>query len=378
MTDKKYMTDNLIKVIDMKKFLGVILGVAAVAACSKSGVEYSEPGEIALNPVNEVSKTKATTEGTTFPQNNIIGVFAYQQELPAQSEAREFNDANVFLSNVQFKKDVTNWAGWNGTAHQRYNWPRSGSILFAAYSPYREGDAVTHAFSADGNTVTKDELSGDFTQPEDISKTVDFLWSPVTSNSYNVGTVNMEFKHAMAWITVMVRSNDTENTTIDVKNLTISGMNTKGSFKTNKGDISWTLSSEADDVKDIVAYNSVSGQRVTDSYTAVESTANGILVIPQDITDDMVLKLTYTYKYNNGATPDPITTTRELALKNLEDNTTAHNAITRWENGKHYIIEIQYGASNEILINPSVTDWTSVTASYTEGASASDTAPSTE
>ncbi len=351
----------------MKKFLGIILGVAAVAACSKSGVEYSEPGEIALNPVNEVSKTRATTTGTTFPQDNIIGVFAYQQELPAQSEAKEFNDADVFLSNVQFKKDVANWAGWNGTTHYRYNWPRSGSILFAAYSPYIEGNTVAHSFAADGTTVTKDEFSGEFTQSDDISKTVDLLWSPVTSNSYNVGTVNMEFKHAMSWITVMVKSNDTDNTTIAVKNLTISGMNTKGSFTTNKGDISWTLSSEPGDVKDIVAYNGgVNGQEVTDTYTAVESTSNGILVLPQDITDDMVLKLTYTYTYNNGATPEPITTTRELALKNLEDNTPSHNAITRWENGKHYIIEIQYGASNEILINPSVTDWTPVTASYTE------------
>ena len=54
----------------MKKIISIVLGVAALAACTKTSVSYEQPGEIALAPVTRANMTKAAITGTTFPTTN--------------------------------------------------------------------------------------------------------------------------------------------------------------------------------------------------------------------------------------------------------------------------------------------------------------------
>lgn len=61
----------------MKKIISIVLGVAALAACTKTSVSYEQPGEIALAPVTRANMTKAAITGTTFPTTNDMGVYAF-------------------------------------------------------------------------------------------------------------------------------------------------------------------------------------------------------------------------------------------------------------------------------------------------------------
>lgn len=346
----------------MKKFIGIILGAAAVVACSKSSVEYSAPTELTLSPVTEVSKTKAAIDGTTFPTANIIGVYAFQKDLDPESSYVEFVDPATFLSNVQFSHDDGQaagiWAGYNGSSHYPYYWPRTGSIILAGYSPY-QSSGISYSFAADGTNVTKDSFTGEYSESTDLSKTVDLLWSPATKTSYSSGKVPMRFKHATSWLTFKAKSNDNA-TTITITGLTVTSVNTKGTFTTTGENIEWNLSTVASDTKNITVFSG--SKPVTGEFEPVENASNGLLVLPQDVEDNMYANLSYSYTYNNGGTPITLSHTEPIQLNKLIDTKT--NAyITEWEAGKHYILNIEFGASQEILIEPSVEQWVEVTAS---------------
>ena len=67
----------------MKKIISIVLGVAALAACTKTSVSYEQPGEIALAPVTRANMTKAAITGTTFPITNDMGVYAFYNTVDA-------------------------------------------------------------------------------------------------------------------------------------------------------------------------------------------------------------------------------------------------------------------------------------------------------
>lgn len=222
----------------MKKIISIVLGVAALAACTKTSVSYEQPGEIALAPVTRANMTKAAITGTTFPTTNDMGVYAFYNTVDAGTTKDNFlANSAAYLNNVKFinKTSSANWGG-----ETSYYWPKTGSLVFAAYSP----SAATLAYSAGEDKFSK----ADYVQSTDLRSTVDLLWSPMTATSYDKGTaaVPMTFYHAMSWVTVqVVAANSDSHKQFKVKSVKLNGIVNKGAFETSGATIHWTPS-EAD------------------------------------------------------------------------------------------------------------------------------------
>ena len=350
-----------------------MLGVSAVVACTKSSVSYEPAGEIALAPVNEINKTKTTVTGSAFPADQIMGVYAYYKaDCPGGSAASAFKFASTYLDNVQFKQNGTYWAGWKDGNAYPYYWPKNGSLVFAAYSPLTDAakkPAVeSHTFKADGNAVVSDIFKNDtFTQSRFTDKTVDFMWSPVTASSHTSKSnhVAMTFYHAMSWITFKAKFTkpaDKATTTepvITIKSLTLDNVATKGKFETHVAEIKWTPIVDANAIEPqqpIVVFRGEGDKALalTAKSVDVENTANGTLVIPQEITDDIVATITYDQHVPGTAKVE------QKAVLHLNQCKVGEQTLGTWMNAKHYIYDINFtfGTDDQIYIAPSVQPWT--------------------
>lgn len=357
-----------------------MLGVSAVVACTKSSVSYEPAGEIALAPVNEINKTKTTVTGSAFPADQIMGVYAYYQaDCSNGSPASAFKFASTYLDNVQFKKNGTDWAGWKDGVAYPYYWPKNGSLVFAAYSPLTDAAGkpavASHTFKADGTEVVSDIFKNEtFTQSRLTDKTVDFMWSPVTASSHTSASnhVAMTFYHAMSWITFRAKFTkpaDMATTTepiITIKSLTLDNVATKGKFETHVDEIIWTPIVDANAIQQpIVVFRGEGDQALalTAESADVENNANGTLVIPQKITNDIVATIVYDQHVPGTAKVE------QKAVLHLNQCKVGEQALTTWMNAKHYIYDINFtfGTDDQIYIAPSVKEWTREDVS-TEGA----------
>lgn len=360
----KLSFNNILYFLKMKKLFIVMLGASAVVACTKSSVSYEPAGEIALAPVNEINKTKTTVTDAAFPADQIMGVYAYYQaDCPGGSAASAFKFASTYLDNVQFKKNGTDWAGWKDGAAYPYYWPKNGSLVFAAYSPLTdaEGDAAvdSHTFTADGTAVVSDIFKNEtFTQSRFTDKTVDFMWSPVTSSSHTSASnhVAMTFYHAMSWITFKAKFTKPEGmatTTepvITIKSLVLENVATKGKFETHVSAIKWTPD---DTHKESISILRDGAQALTATSANVETTANGTLVIPQEIKSDIVATIVYDQHVPGTAVVE------QTAKLHLNQCKVGNQPLLEWTNAKHYIYDINFtfGTDDQIYIAPSVEPW---------------------
>lgn len=360
----KLSFNNVLYFFKMKKLFIVMLGVSAVVACTKSSVSYEPAGEIALAPVNEINKTKTTVTDAAFPADQIMGVYAYYQaDCPGGSAASAFKFASTYLDNVQFKKNGTDWAGWKNGAAYPYYWPKNGSLVFAAYSPLTDAEGAaavdSHTFTADGTAVVSDMFKNEtFTQSRFTDKTVDFMWSPVTSSSHTSASnhVAMTFYHAMSWITFKAKFTKpegmatTSEPVITIKSLTLENVATKGKFETHASAITWT---QDDTHKESISILRDGAQALTATSANVETTANGTLVIPQEIKSDIVATIVYDQHVPGTAVVE------QTAKLHLNQCKVGNQPLLEWTNAKHYIYDINFtfGTDDQIYIAPSVEPW---------------------
>lgn len=344
----------------MKKIISIVLGVAALAACTKTSVSYEQPGEIALAPVTRANMTKAAITGTTFPTTNDMGVYAfYNAGKEKGTPKNEFLAGSAaYLNNVKFvnRTGSVNWGG-----ETSYYWPKTGSLVFAAYSP----SAAKLAYSAGEDKFSK----ADYVQSADLASTVDLLWSPMTAASHDKSTdaVAMTFYHAMSWVTVQaVAANSDSEGKFKVKSVKLNGIVNKGSFETTVDDIDWTLSSAAVDVKTLSVFSNDTYTEIEKMTPAVvlETVAKGTVVIPQSLGDAVTLTVVFSQKMPTGAWSADQTLTFILNKCKV-----GAEQIDSWKNGKHYIYTLSFNikgdgtGDNEILIAPKLEDWADVTAS---------------
>lgn len=346
----------------MKKIISIVLGVAALAACTKTSVSYEQPGEIALAPVTRANMTKAAITGTTFPTTNDMGVYAFYNTVDAGTTKENFlANSAAYLNNVKYinKTSSANWGG-----ETSYYWPKTGSLVFAAYSP--SSAALSYAAGQDKFSKT------DYVQSADLSRTVDLLWSPMTAKSHDKTTaaVPMVFYHTMSWVTVqVVAANSDSHEKFKVKSVKLNGIVNKGSFETSGATIDWTPSTLEADKQTLTVFND-NNYKVVEYPTAekpaqaLENVAKGTVVIPQDLEDAVTLTVVFSQKMPTGEWSADQT----LPFK-LNVCTTGEPAVAlkKWDNGKHYIYTLNFnikGATgeNEILIKPTLTNWESVTA----------------
>lgn len=347
----------------MKKVMMIVLGAAALVACTKTSVSYEETGEIAFAPVVSLN-TKAAVEGTAFPAANEMGVYAFYDEAAAAGTAIASFNGTAYLNNATFAKNGSVWAGKG----QSYYWPKTGSLVFAAYSPV----ATTLSYDLASDTFS---VAG-YTQASATDKTVDLLYSNVTATSYasQKAGVPMKFNHAMSWVTIKGATDKKANNLFKISSLTIKKVNTVGDLAATSEKATWSNVGTTADIAVFAAADADAAQVLDTTAAAVETNANGTVVVPQTIADELVLEVKF-YQ-NNGQLwlAKEQTTTVKLNSCKQADGT----AITAWEAGKHYIytLSFKYSGSTdpddpsendyEITIAPEINDWTTVNAEAVE------------
>lgn len=345
----------------MKKSIAIVLGLASLAACTKSSVSYEQTDQISFAPIASVNKTKAAVSGTTFPVDNLMSVYAYYKDVAAGSQNTTFVTPDTYLDKADFKKNGTTWAGWDSStsSHNPYYWPKTGSLIFAAYSP--ETPALTHSFAVTDGKITDKFTATDYVQSSNLAETVDLLWSPVTEVSYDKTSgkegVPMTFYHAMSWVTIKaVAANEASKEKFAIKSLKLLNVSGKGDFYTNKDAITWTPSYAVADKNALAVYSDAAGTKVTTTEQVLENEELGTVVIPQNL-DDVKLEVTFIQATGNTGT----WTADQTIPVDLKDCKSGTETISAWGSGKHYIYTLSFNYdSDEITIAPDVEDWKDV------------------
>ena len=326
----------------MKKSLIIALGAIALVACTKTSVSYEQTGEIGFAPVVRKNSTKAAVEGTAFPEQNIKVFGYYDNSMPVNSAYVDGKFAVEYLPGVEFAKKGTNWAG----ATTPYYWPKTGSMLFAGYSPV---DFAGVTFTLASNKFSVAECP----QPE-FSATKDLLYAGYTTSVLG-GTAPMTFSHALSWVTIKAKAAAANQ--IKITNIKFVGLAEKGS---SDGLPEWTVSGTNEQLN---VFAPTSAFAVPAAETLVESHKNCGLVFPQELTN---AEIVISYEMNNGADQ---WFAQAPFVKKLNSLKSGANTIEKWEAGKHYTYIINFSAieggqdsSNEITIAPTVNNWTPVTA----------------
>lgn len=353
----------------MKKIIYIAFAALAIAACTKSEVEYDgNGGELALSPVSYLS-TKAAITSNVFPESNHIALFAYHN--PGQVATENVTDysvfaANQYLNNTEFYYNTTSptdkvgtkaWSGLNSI----YYWPITGSLVFAGYSlpTPAEGQVASPSIGTASYDLMSDVLEIDgYTQSASTASTFDLLYFGRDGKSYNnrrTGTaVPVTFNHALSWITINVKGGAgalVPGHVWKIESLTLKSVNTQGDFIFNgtpEGDektITWDLAAAT---APMTVFNEdgyeegKTGQELTAEYVTIENVDDGTVVIPQT-----PKQLTVVISYKSPANDD-IEETFDVDLT-LADNAT-------WEAGKHYVYNIEFSPT-EIKVAPEVTVW---------------------
>lgn len=320
----------------MKKFFFSILAVGALVACTKSEVKYDEASEISFAPVAQKA-TKAVIDGTVYPTNipfNVFSFYSVQQNPGAVTDYSSFD--KVYLDNKTFDYK-TEEALFGGKEHAYY-WPKTGSLIFAGYSPDpSEFTSTSQSYNL------KDCLTiRGFVQPTNTAETHDLMWFNHTSNSYRgYKGVPVTFTHACSWLTFYVYS-ATPDAKFTIKEVVLNDVVTKGTF--NSKTPSWTLSSNDEFKEDVVVFDG--SETVPISGNPMRIDDEGVILIPQGCTS-----ATITYTMDNGA---------GVVIEQTQTfNLTAGIHASDWKLAYHYIYNINFSAE-AILISPSVADWTDV------------------
>lgn len=326
----------------MKKSLIIALGAIALVACTKTSVSYEQTGEIGFAPVVRKNSTKAAVDSTAFPNQNIKVYGYYDNSTDPGSAYDSSKFAVEYLPGVEFTKK-TGGSTWTGKEHSYY-WPKTGSMLFAGYSPVDFGIGKVK-FSLGDNKFSVDTL----VQP-DFSDTKDLLYAGYTTSVLG-GTVQMKFSHALSWVTIKAKAAAADQ--IKITNIKFVGLAAKGY---SAGLPEWSVK----EARDLNVFAPTSAFDVPDDTTLVESHENCGLVFPQELTN---AEIVISYEMNNGADQ---WFAQAPFVKKLNSLTSGANTIDKWEAGKHYTYIINFsaigkpGSANEIKINPSITDWTPV------------------
>lgn len=339
----------------MKKIIISMMAVAALAACTKSEVQYEPAGEIGFAPVaSNVTKSVAGYNGETFD-----GVFPTDVDLYVFANAVEGTYTAGTAGESYFANALFEWDSAKGTAATqegvatvgayagkptRY-WPNVKKLVFAGYS-----DACGVAKNATMNFATNVLTIPSYTQNNagfTAEGANDLMWFACDGTAYSkqADEVAAKMQHACSWITIKVAGDDNMVANgCKLNSLVVKSLAHTGSVACGAAAATWTIAADA--VKaDETYYNNATAAAVTATATKYEDTANNFIVIPQEPTD---LEVTYTYTSDvaNGIT---FTETKSVSL----DYDTAGTA---WKSGVHYIYTITITAT-EILIDPYVVEW---------------------
>lgn len=339
----------------MKKIIVSIVAVIALAACSKSEVQYDGQSEISFAPVAKLSTKAAVndvagTDPTDYPDGLNMYVFANAGAADADLPA---GYTEPYFANAEFT---------HGNAHNTnvfggvtpYYWPNVKKLIFSGYS--KSGNVAsmttkpTYTWNATASTW---EINMTGYQPGEGTAALgdnDLMWFPTTAASYGKQTnaIPVTMQHACSWITINIKGDATTGaatTTWKILDLTIADLAQTGNV---------VLGAEAT-WKDHAAGTSFdvyegTGKELTSAYVDyTRLTYQDLIVIPQM---PKTLKVKYSYVSQPGGGADG----KDIVVTEEKDVPLTYTGDQGWKPGVHYTYNLTIGTS-EILIEPSVKKW---------------------
>ena len=337
----------------MKKIFFSLVALAAIAACSKSEVEYTDNMELSLAPVTRLN-TKAAVDGTDYPDALNMYVFANAGE---SSDAIPGGYDEPYFANAEFTHSPERTPALTLSDNVfagviPYYWPNVKKLIFSGYSKSGNVESLTPTYEWNGADNWEIKMSGyapsiGTATPGDN----DLMWFPTTTTSYGKPStagesVQVTMLHACAWVTIKIKGDATTgktNTSWKIKNLSFTDLSQSGNVTLGTA-ADWTSIATGTSFN---VFNLAAGKPLTTEYVDyTQIDFKDLVIVPQPT---KTLYVTYEYVSQEGL--DPITETKPLEL--------TYTGGTGWEAGKHYTYNITLGTS-EILILPVLTDWVDV------------------
>ena len=330
----------------MKKafFLTTVAAIAALCACSKTAIVPDEGAlehEIALTPVNgPLTRTTGAIDGTALPTDFDMTVAAHHS---VSTSADYFK--GVTFSNVS---ETNNWSGG------KY-WPLTGTLDFLAYAN-RSGSGLV---SSPSWTNTSAANSVSLTVGDNSTLFDDLLYGGTQGSAYNPSApTSMSFKHAFAVVMFTFASNTaynaTTNTGIEVTGVTVSNAKYGGPLTITNGATPTAVWGTLTNPQTSVTprnYTSNAAMAALQVPTTASTAHFGdcyVILPPQTGTS-----ITITYSIHNGKIGS--------ADNTLTGQTKTFDCSGQtWAMGTKTCYAVQF-TLNEILITPTVTDWTGPT-----------------
>lgn len=346
----------------MKKIVCTLLAVAALAACTKSEVNYEAPAEIGFKAVAG-NITKAPVDGNVYPTtlNMYVNAYVHAGTVPTTPD---------YINNGEFthKNNVHDTEVWGGVTP--YYWPNEQTLHFSGFS--KSGGFTSASYNPSTDALSITNYAPGVGTAEGAN---DLMWFPSTKHTAATGYgkatkyVPVNMYHTCSWITFMVQGDATTGSsasTYKITSLTMNGLDLTADVVCN-GDaalaqntlptyVVWSNNTTQTESYGVTVANG--GVALASTYTsesskapknletnATTTTGGNIVVIPQK---PGTIDLAWTYSSSTAAQISDSAT--GLSLKLNDDNT------LNWEPGKHYVYTITIKA-NEILIAPTPVDW---------------------
>jgi hypothetical protein len=327
----------------MKKNLFFIsVAVLALSSCNNDTVvdenlSANQPKEIAFQAITTPT-TRAAVDGTDFPTDVDMKVAAYQVEATGGT-------AGEYFGATTFSKGTTYWGG----DPAKY-WPLTAAYInFLAIANANADNAtgVTWTYPTDGKVAIV--MSDNASAQRDLMYAMGSGAVTQTDNALSFPPkIEMQFKHAQAWIDFQVKAKTSTETAITINSITLNNAKYNGTYTVTH-----------------TGYNANSGQGVAGAWTdlgtakplavpgwtaaalttSFVTVGSGLMIVPDDDAEaGDFTSFTIAYSFDG----------KDYTYTYTPGNTNVDQA-------KHYIYQITFEL-HEILVEPKVIDWSDQTA----------------
>lgn len=372
-------------------FLAALAGVA-LASCV-TDKEYDVPAQnenvkIAFDsPVMYDNDTRANYYGEvgshqyppgstiySYPRNEDFQIYAVEHNGGfagwASATKAAFDDTSISRD-----PDLDGWAPKDNESY--YYWPSGKMMSFAACSPANLEQSVSRTYGANGLTITNFKVPAVDHQYDLMfsQRTVNNTSSSMIQGADKYSGVPILFQHALSSIHFSIMNSSDE--TVILKQISVYGIHDTATFNENIAEtpsnyalyergnnvnpawINTNPNAEITSTNPYLAFTGTltfpaSAQYISSMLSdnpSNTSTNHVLLLLPQELSDDAVLKVDYTV---NGADAHKI-----VKLNSAVDQSSQY--ITRWEMGTKYTYRLHYSeesaSQDKIYFSPSSDSW---------------------
>ena len=340
--------------------------LAVVCSCTKLDVRTPEHNQspVRFNSpvVSNMTKTVLGEMDGDYKEEESFAVFSvyHSDGFNGWGNGISYINRAEFTYNAGVDDDDDGRGGWTGG----YYYPKSGSLSFAAYSPFSAHAATlgagtgTFEYASSGLTITN------FTVPA-LAEQYDLMYSERIYNKKGNGVsdgyegLDLVFHHALSSIKFKVQKKAAyDGYTITLKGISMQNIKYKGNFAENipaetEGTPNYDSEPAWTEISGQATYVFFDGSEVLDKYgeNQYEEIVDlkGAILLPQAFAEGnaALIKVDYTIKPTSMA---EISQTATIPLYKL---------TTEWVMGKRYTYNISIGYDT-ITISPTVIGWEDV------------------